>query len=63
MFQLFNKDFFKFSFGFLCMIAFGLLGIVATGYLDDSQGTQKTASEKVRPETPGSDTPQETFFE
>jgi hypothetical protein len=36
MLQLFNKSFFKFSFGFAGMLMFGMLGIIFTGYLDTS---------------------------
>lgn len=40
--RLFNRAFFKFSFGFIAMILFGLLGILLTGYLEVSQETEKT---------------------
>lgn len=46
--RLFNRDFFKFSFGFIGMILFGLLGILLTGYLDTSQGTEGAPTDVAR---------------
>ena len=45
MMHLFNKNFFKFTTGFITMIAIGLLGIVLVGYLapDDPEEVTATA--------------------
>jgi hypothetical protein len=48
MTRLLNKNFFKFTFGFIGMIMFGLLGIIITGYIDSGQQSQPAAVEEIK---------------
>ena len=47
MLRLFNKSFFKFTLGFIGMLAFGLLGIVVTGYVDSEDHPERAIAEDV----------------
>ena len=45
--RLFNKNFFKFTTGFITMIAIGLLGIVLVGYLAPDDSEEATAASNI----------------
>ena len=47
MLRLFNKSFFKFAFGFVGMLSFGLLGIIVTGYVDSEDRPKGVIVEDV----------------
>jgi len=49
MMKLFNKNFFKFSFGFAGMLMFGMLGIIMTGYLDTSTHPESAMASDSQP--------------
>ena len=47
MMRLFNRSFFKFIFGFAGMVLFGLLGIVAVGYMSENDTSGTAADEEL----------------
>ena len=47
MLRLFNKSFFKFAFGFMGMLTFGLLGIIVTGYVDSEDRPEGVIVEDI----------------